>query len=496
MAAGRSEFYRDFAKGLQFTELPQPQGRGREEPGPEGKVKPRGSRASRASQSHRTIAKADVSKRLPESILKHSQIKSNILERLPSEILMKIMSYLDATSLFVLSYVNKLFCHLANDDLLWHRIYMTEFGVTRSWWVDYRRPAPTPGFSSTGPWKQKYFKALAEQEFNNWRHELRDINPFTGLPRQTERVLRSLNVNWHLRVHNCSGREVTLGPSKVYFFETSVIIQWSSMHLPFSQISVLEIHGLRKGMHPVKEPQWHSLMWRQDKIHPRVIGKDRQIKLLFLSPGFIVGIWRGLNIIAFIMVCLHFHKLVERSLFGSPVSPYFEPKVRRPQDRSDPQFGLHCCSLHFVLHNTEAEMMSEYFPDVACHLVAEGFMALSVICKSNLSRHRSLSGNMRLPWKTDELEGSIEKCCFMTLTLLDEFQKPFWCISSPINLTMAEGPLSLDYIGDHFSMDFHHPEGQVKMALVWLHKEKQFFLIELTVLVAMRKVNKYFCTNY
>lgn len=43
---------------------------------------------------------------------------------------------------------------------------------------------------SAGHWKKMYFRAVAGQEVNKWRRELRDISPYTGLPRQTERVLR------------------------------------------------------------------------------------------------------------------------------------------------------------------------------------------------------------------------------------------------------------------------------------------------------------------
>ncbi|CAL1568335.1 unnamed protein product [Knipowitschia caucasica] len=487
MAAGRGEFYRTFANALQRIEPPQPQSRARGKPVPK--------HIHRAPQSLSKVIKADQPKELPNRILKFP--KRNILEWLPSEILMKIMSYLDATSLCFLSNVNKLFCHLANDDLLWHKIYMTEFGVFGSSWRDFPKPRLTSGDSSTGLWKQKYFKALAGQDLDHWRHELRDISPYTGLPRQTAHVLRILDVNWHLRILNYFGQELTLKPCNVYFFETSVIVRWSSACLPFfNQICALELYGLKK-TYPNKRAPWHSLMMRQDKMkHTRLIGKDRQIILLFLAPGFLIGIWRGQNVIAFIMVCLHFYQLLERSLFGSPVSPYFEPTVSRVRDRSDPQYGLHGYSLHFVLHNTGTQIMSEYFPDVPCHSVTEGSMVLGVIYKNNLSNHRPLSGNIRLPWKSEEREGSIENCCFMTLTLLDESQNPFWCVCSPITIARSRRPLSFDYNGDHFQMDCGHPEGRVKMELVWLHEEKQFVLINFTVLVAINKVNKYFCTNY
>lgn len=501
MAAGRGHFYQNVADGLLKTAVLQPQSLGRGKPGSRGNKK----RRNKASQkSHRCISSTVPTpaptydlKKLDKSTFKNPQTNKNVFERLPSEVLLKILSYLDATSLYYLSHVNKLFFHLANDDFLWYTIYISQFGVTQSWWINYPRPRVTQGRSLTSFWKQKYVKALAGQELVKWRHELRDINPYTGLPRQTEWVLRNLNVCWKLSAKDGFGQEVILEPSKVYFFETSVILRWSSESLPcFSQIRNLELHGLRKEMHIVKKPLWHSLMLRWDLHVRHMIGKDRLIKLLFLSPGFIVGIWRGQDVIAFIMVCLHFHRLLERSLCGSPVSPYMEPTVRLPRDWSDSKCGLHGYNLHFVLHNTGAEIMSEYFPDLSCRPVAHRLMALGVIYKSNLSRHHSLSGNIRLPWKTEKLEGSIENCCFMTLTLLDDFQKPFWCLCTPITITRSKKSLSFDYSGEHYLMNYYHPEGQVKMKLVWLQEEKQFFLIDLTIFVPTDKVNRYFCTKY
>uniref|UniRef100_A0A8C6U6B8 F-box domain-containing protein n=1 Tax=Neogobius melanostomus TaxID=47308 RepID=A0A8C6U6B8_9GOBI len=397
MAAGRGEFYQNFAQGLLKTAFFQ-------------------------LIDHKTITTTIIYLLLLIIINDNKNLMLHLFCRLPSEILMKILSYLDATSLYFLSHVNKLFSHLTNDDLLWYTLYMSEFGVNQPWWIDNPRPRVIQGRSLTGLWKQKYFKALAGHELNKWRHELRDVNPYTGLPRRTEWVI--------------------LEPSKVYYFETSVILRWSSDSLPyFNQISNLELHGLRKDMYIAKKPLWQSLMLRLDITDcPRMIGKDRLIKLLFLSPGFIVGVWRGQNVIAFIMVCLHFNRLLERSLFGSPVSDLAPPT------------GLPIQILMLLKTKYDTVLMG--------------------------------------------LFSAAQNCCFMTLTLLDCFQKPFWCVCAPIAITRSKRSLSFDYSGEHYLMDYHHPEGRVKMELVWLQEERQFFLIDLTVYVPSDKVNRYFCTNY
>lgn len=48
-------------------------------------------------------------------------------------------------------------------------------------------------------------------------------------------------------------------------------------------------------------------------------------------------------------------------LFVPSCSPYYEPEDLPPADNSDPEFGLHGYSLHFVLHNTGTEIMLGHF---------------------------------------------------------------------------------------------------------------------------------------
>lgn len=43
---------------------------------------------------------------------------------------------------------------------------------------------------SAGYWKKMFFRTVAGQDMNKWRKEMRDVSPYTGLPRLTEWVLR------------------------------------------------------------------------------------------------------------------------------------------------------------------------------------------------------------------------------------------------------------------------------------------------------------------
>ncbi|XP_070710310.1 F-box only protein 15-like [Pempheris klunzingeri] len=484
MAAGRGQFFRSFLEGLERKAAqPAP---GKLQPGPDG-GKP-GPRTGKTGGRRRRQPKA-----APGPV-------SGSGARLPSEILVKILSYLDASSLFCISHVSKLFNQLASDDVMWQRIYTSEFG-SQMW---KPKSADAAEDRPTGHWKKMYLRTVAGQEMKKWRKELRDVSPYTGLPRHTEWVLRRLNVSWELTLSDGLGQESRQEQSRLFFFETSVVVRWSRGGFPrFHHISSIQVHGVRRGAPKgatASEPGWRSLILKLDvkPRHARFVGKDRLITLMHLPPGFIVGIWRGQSVVAFVMLSLHFHRLVERSLLGSPACPYSEPTDPPPADDSDPEFGLHGYTLHFVLHNTGTEIMSGHFRQLSCRTVQiqRGLMELKVIDRTNLSQHRSLSGSIKMPWKSEELEGAVENCCIITLTLLDEFQKPFWCVSSPICIAMAKRTLSFDYSGEHFVMEHQTPEGQAKMKLVWLKEQKQFFLISLTVYVPVVKVNERFSRDY
>ncbi|XP_067345670.1 F-box only protein 15-like isoform X2 [Channa argus] len=486
MAAGRGEFFQSLLAGLERKPTVSPQtgrqqghgggkpghgrglpGAGRGPPNPNGaqacrRRKKRGPKAAPSSISMNERSSQDPvtgKKKAGHLKVKPSVCEKNFVERLPSEIKAKILSYLDASSLVSISHVSKHFYQLANDDVMWQKIYMSDFG-SQIW-----KPKLNDGAveedprevedETVGHWKKMYFRAVAGPEVIKWKRELRHISLYTGLPIQTEWVLRNLNVCWHLTVCDCWGQETMLQQSRAYFFESSVIVCWSGSSFPnYHDINSIQLHGVRKETPKspkAKKPGWRSLILNLDaKAQPgRFIGRDRLIKLMLLPSGVMIGIWRGQNRVAFIVVSLHFHKLVEKSLLGSSSCPYFEPVDRPPVDNSDPEFGLHGYTLHFVLHTTGTEIMSGGFCNLSWHpaQIQRGLMELRVIERTNFSQHRLLSGNIKLPWKSEVLEGTVENCCIMTLTLLDNFWKPFWCVSSPITIKMSKQPVSFDYDG-------------------------------------------------
>lgn len=78
--------------------------------------------------------------------------------------------------------------------MIWYELYSCEMG-RRKW-----RPklCETPGFVSTdvqevpaAVWKKLLFSEMGFHKDTVWMKELRHMNPNTGMPAQTEQVLRS-----------------------------------------------------------------------------------------------------------------------------------------------------------------------------------------------------------------------------------------------------------------------------------------------------------------
>ncbi|XP_026148619.1 F-box only protein 15 isoform X2 [Mastacembelus armatus] len=356
----------------------------------------------------------------------------NFIERLPSEILIKILSYLDASDLFSISHINKLFFQLAND--------------------------------------------------------------------------KNLHITWELTVTDKSGHEGTLELSWSQFFEKSLTLCWSGGgSLPnLQQISTLQLHGVRRialSCPGLKKPGRRSLMAKLDMQtlteDMQVIGQDRLVELKLLQPGIVIGIWRGQCSVAFVMFTLHFHRLVERSIQGSSACPYVEPLVKAPFDDIDPEYGLHGYQLHMVLHNTVCDFMSACFSQLFCRRtqIHDGLIQLTAISKRNVFQHTPLTGNITLPWRCEALQGEVENCCIMSLTLLDEFRKPFWCFSCPVSIVLQK-TVFCDFDGEHYLIQHQDSDGQVKMEFVWMEQQKQFVLVSLVVYVTTCKVNKHFGRDY
>ncbi|XP_030612782.1 F-box only protein 15 isoform X2 [Archocentrus centrarchus] len=418
---------------------------------------------------------------------------------------MTILSYLDTATLFRISHINKRFYHLASSNALWKKQYIADFGKNEK--CTGKRLSGMAIMEvrdqATGYNKRLYFETIGQCDKIKWMKRLELISSHTGLPSETERILRNLQITWELAVIDKSGCKRTLELSWCHFIETSVTLCLYGGCLPnYDQISTLQLYGVRRLAHVGLKLVRRSLMAKLDMQtltkNTQVIGQDRLVQLKLLQPDVIIGVWRDQCSVAFIMFNLHIHRLVERSIQGSSICPYVEPMVRPPYCDTDPEYGLHGYQLHIVLHNTVCELMSRSFSQLFCHRtqITDGLIPLIAIKSKNLSQHTPLTGDITLPWRCEVLQGAVENCCIMNLTLLDEFRKPFKCVTSPVSVGLANTTLCYDYDGEHYRIHYQDSDIQVKMMLDWMKEQKQFILISLAVYVSADYVNKHFGRNY
>ncbi|MCJ8740437.1 hypothetical protein PDJAM_G00058870 [Pangasius djambal] len=417
MATGRGQFLLSLRQGLERTQA----GRHGGNSGGSGKNNPaRDGRSSRRCRDEsckppppppQAVCCPTQSWSLPASFC-----RENYFKRMPPEIILKIFSYLDAASLFCVGFVNRQFHELANDNVIWYELYSCEMG-RRKW---RPRLCETPDSASAdvqdvpaAVWKKLLFSEMGCHKDAVWKKELRHVNLNTGMPEQTEQVLRSLRVVWEITLTHKGGKQSVYEQSQAFFTDSSVTVCWSAGVWPqIHHVFSVQLHGVLGSPTTVPaKPQWRSLisktvLSRNEKW--RWIGTDRLVKLMQFDEVFTVGVWRGTWIIAFIMATLHFHRLVERSVLGS------------------------------------------------------------------------------LFWYA-------ANCCVMTLSVLDEAQRPVWCISSSAALILHHSHVvSESYGGEQFALRYDDTAGKLKMTLVWMQDLQLYFLISLHIWIRVEKVNTRF----
>ncbi|XP_067309991.1 F-box only protein 15 [Pseudorasbora parva] len=425
--------------------------------------------------------------------------RRNYFERLPSEIILKICSFLDASSLFNISFVSKRFHDLANSNALWSVLYASEF-EKKNW-----RPRGSmmiEAVSSTsveekpaGYWKKLLLKEMAGYKDTMWKTELRHMNPHTGMPALTEQVLRRLHIQWEITLTNTNGHESVYKQTHTFFEDSSVTVCWNHGGWPcLSSLNGLQLHGIMCPALPTPgdKPRWRSLIQNtslRKSVHWTFLGADKFVKLLRFNKGIVVGVWRGNWKIAFIMINLHFHKLIERSLLGSRFCPY----IPTEDTALDPDRGRHGYTLHIVLHNAVRRIMCHRFSPLYTSRMPfqEDYVRLIAIDLADVPEYKSVA-KISVPWKAEGLQGEVERCCMMTLTILDEAQRPFWCVSSPVKMSNKLRVVDLEYEGEQYVILYEDMEGKVKMTFVWMEEHQQYFLVQLITAFPAAKVKRRF----
>eukprot|EP00071_Canis_lupus_P024895 XP_013977446.1 F-box only protein 15 isoform X3 [Canis lupus familiaris] len=319
------------------------------------------------------------------------------LESMPSEILLKIFSYLDAVTLLCTGCVNRRFYHLANDNFIWIRIYSTAFSPKISNWQVNSAEKTTVSMNllsvedkEAGYWKKEYIAKQRASVKAALARVLKPVNPYTGLPVKTKEALRISGLGWVIILKEKNGKEYIMQHIDLLINDSSVTIIWYGRNWPqLATLSTLDLCGVTpvfrdRSKPPSKNgPRWLSLIAKynlSNLTESTMIGWDRLIRIFCLHPGLLVGLWKS--------------------------------------------------------------------------------------------------------------------CSIMDITLLDEYGKPFWCLSSPVCMRSSVPSDGPNFLGQTYCVDYVDSEGKVHVELVWIKETEEYFIVSLVLYLKIAKINHWFGTAY
>ncbi|XP_042725528.1 F-box only protein 15 [Lagopus leucura] len=439
------------------------------------------------------------------------------IENIPSEMLIKVFSYLDAVSLLHVACVNKRFYQLASDNGIWLKIYFSCFPAKRRIWKnEFLRMETVPSSCAVvedrkpGYWKKEYILKQIAAVKTRVMQLVKPVDPCTGLPCENQKAIKASGLSWIIVLKDKNGKEHVMEKAHLSFKHTSVSIFWYGTGWPcLDVLSTLKLFGvipLLPGQNAASSkngPRRRSLIAGYSLSHLTessvAVGSDNLVQLFSLNPGLLVGLWKESNEIAFVMVSLHYHQLLERSALGSATVQYVLQPGKPVLDDIDPEYGLHDYDLHLDMHGGKHTYMCGTFKSLFCRKgdIENGYLKLTVVSLKDNAKHIPLIGTVGLSWETTAFKGIVKDCYMMDVTVLDETQKPFWCFSAPVCMELSSKVSNLyDYMGHIYTTIYADSEGKVCAELVWLEETKEYFIVSLVLYISTEKVNNWYGTKY
>ncbi|NWS74024.1 FBX15 protein, partial [Crotophaga sulcirostris] len=436
---------------------------------------------------------------------------------MPSEMLLKIFSYLDAVSLLCVGCVNKQFYHLANDNGIWLKIYSNCFQPNGTIWTTKSEQTETVSLGSAalnnrkpGYWKKEYiFKQIAAVKTRVMRL-VKPVDPYTGLPCKNKEAIKASGLSWIIVLKDKNGKENVMEKASLSFKDTSVTILWYSTSWPcLDVLSTLKLFGVtpllpdRNRTSSKNGPHRRSLIAEYHLANLTessvALGADKLVQIFSLNPGLLVGLWKEKNEIAFVTASLHYHQLLEKSTLGSATVQYTLPLNKPILDDVDPEYGLHNYDLHLDMHGGSCTFLCGTFKSLFCRKgdIENGYLRLTVVSLKDNTKHVPLTGTVGFSWETEVFKGNVKDCYVMDVTLLDDTGKPFWCFSAPAYIKLSSKTSSLfGYMSHIYTTNYEDAEGKVCVELVWLEETKEYFIVNLVLYISIKKVNQWYGTNY
>ncbi|XP_077868987.1 F-box only protein 15-like [Saccoglossus kowalevskii] len=377
----------------------------------------------------------------------HFRRKVNI-ESLPSEIILKIFTYLGPNDLLICASVCKQWLKLANDNSLWRKLYEAYIvtGKKKKTETQSVTKASGGGDHHIIQWKRDCIRKCVNIRNGRIQALLKKLSPYTGLPVNTQQALEKLGIKWQLVVTDTSGSEHVIAHNDRFCFPLSTTVRWYSLEsLPLKRIKRLSIYGLapvfygNNGNALTNSPCQRSLLLHQpinSSSQNAPDGQDGTVNIYILTYGLMLATWQDGGELAFVSLSIGNHQLVQRCSMATSDSVYIPSLRKPPVDDVDSQCGLHSYSCTIELRNQRAVYWGQQFQQLHCHkqdLV--GRYARLVPIRSDVTYDHSYTNKkIHLPWKTDVFKGIVQDMCILDVILLDEHKNPMWSISNPVKL--------------------------------------------------------------
>ncbi|CAI9737934.1 F-box only protein 15-like [Octopus vulgaris] len=442
------------------------------------------------------------------------------IETFPDEILFKIFKYLPILDLLTCSLVNKHWCIIATDNLLWQDIYHKYVGL-----LDKKE---TQSCQEQGYWKKLCISKTVDLRNHKVLSLLRKVHLYTGLVKNTEAAIRKAGITWRLCLGSAesnSGKWKHCVKSQychelhcqdMFFHSMSVVVCFSGYNAPpLNSINTVHVFSINpiffhKDGRPVLDgPHQKSLLleisrnfdWSKQLSVDNIIGSDNIVTLHHIPlQGLLFATWKEGGELSFIVACFHFHKLVQRCLLGTSSRPYIPSFPNVLEDDIDPTFGLHHYQLTLELSGMQTSYYLQHFNGLQCQLgnISEGHAHFIVIKPENSYDYTPLSSKLNLSWKTDSLKGVVQDVCLLHITVLEEREEIFWSVSTPVRYqekkTNDAPSFDLD-TGCTRYISYKDDRGQLYMEMNKC-EDGRVYVTNLQLSLSLDAVNQWFGTSY
>ena len=364
---------------------------------------------------------------------KASKHCSATLDDLPTEILLKIFSFLSVRSLQNATLVCKNWRSIANDDCLWENHFKTYFGgKTKSMYVKLKTLSLDSYLIDKGIQWKKEFLSQCQIQTKKVISKLKN-SAYTGLIDNVDLFLTSYGIKFLLCITDTDKTKYWFSVSKRNSNRSSTYVQWNSLDkFPLlSKMYKIEVFAVtpmillqKKKSLPLKKALVFSLSFDKDAQFQTAAHDVKNGLTLKIHLNLITAVWTDSNDIAFVSIGLHHHKLIERSFLSTLEMVYSSP--HKPiLDDVDRSYGLHGYKCHLLVHTVEKTLGEYRFSYLSCNADAQsGFLIL----KPDLSVGETFT-SANFKWKTDTFTGAFDDIALVDVTMVDCNNEVIWAQS-------------------------------------------------------------------